>query len=50
MKTITITAVTSAIVLPGLISGIIILQNNQYNHEPLIGENDCLVLLCGEFS
>ena len=40
MKTIAITTITSAIILSGIIFGIIILQNNYYNSQPIINEND----------
>jgi len=40
MKTITIIAITSAIVLSGIVSGIIFLENNYHNDEVVIGQND----------
>ncbi|MCV0413227.1 hypothetical protein [Nitrosarchaeum sp.] len=40
MKTVTIMVLTSAIVLLGVISGVVILQNSYYSHEPIIGQND----------
>jgi hypothetical protein len=40
MKTIAITVITSAIILSGIIFGIIILQKNYYNNQLIINEND----------
>lgn len=40
MKTITIIAIISVIVLSGIVSGIIFLENNYHNDEVVIGQND----------